>query len=176
MNIRTATSRDSHAIRSVHLDAFPKGEGEAVAQLAADLLEDDTTPETLSLVAERDGVIVGHVAFSPVFVAGNDEFNGYILAPLGVSSVLQKGGVGRALVEHGMRRLAALSANAVFVYGDPDYYGRFGFSAEAARGYSAPFPLQYPLGWQARILDDSDPNRSSATITCVESLSDPGLW
>ncbi|MBL37613.1 MAG: GNAT family N-acetyltransferase [Xanthomonadales bacterium] len=176
MDIRIATIRDTDAVRAVHLDAFPEGEGAPVAKLAADLLEEKTTPETLSLVAESDGAIVGHVAFSPVFVEGIDDFNGYILAPLGVKASSQKGGVGRALIEYGMRRLSEKGVEVVFVYGDPDYYGRFGFNAEAASVYNAPYPLQYPFGWQAAVLDEPTPCDSPVTIACVESLSDPGLW
>lgn len=176
MLVRIATSRDSDAVRAVHLNAFPEEEAAPVAKLATALLEDDSTPDTLSLVAERDGVVFGHVAFSPVSIAGSDEFNGYILAPLAVSSALQKGGVGGMLVEHGLRRLAKLGANVVFVYGDPDYYGRFGFSADAASGYDAPYPLQYPFGWQALVLDEPNRVEPTVTINCVGPLSDPGLW
>lgn len=176
MNTRIATSRDSDAVRAVHLDAFPEGEGAPVAKLAADLLEEETTPEILSLVAESDGAIVGHVAFSPVFVEAREEFKGYILSPLGVKASRQKGGIGRALIEDGLRRLSEKDVDVVFVYGDPDYYGRFGFSAEAARVYHAPYPLQYPFGWQALVLDEPNLGESPVTITCVESLSDPGLW
>lgn len=176
MDIRIATSRDSDAVRAVHLDAFPEGEGAPVAKLATDLLEEETTPEILSLVAESDGAIAGHIAFSPVAIKDNEEFKGYILAPLGVKTSSQKGGIGQALIEYGMRRLSQQGVEVVFVYGDPDYYGRFGFSAEAASGYNAPYPLQYPFGWQAIMLDAPKPAESPVTITCVESLSDPGLW
>ena len=176
MNIRIATSRDKQAIKAVHIEAFPEGEGETVAKLAADLLENDTTPDTFSLVAERDGAIVGHVAFSPVFVEGVDDFNGYILAPLGVKASSQKGGLGRALIEDGLRRLSDRGVEVLFVYGDPDYYGRFGFGAEAADGYDAPYPLQYPFGWQAVVLNEANPADLPVMITCVESLCDPGLW
>lgn len=176
MKIRIATSRDRDAIQAVHIDAFPEDEGDAVAKLAVDLLEEKTTPEILSLVAESDGWLVGHVAFSPVFIEDHDEFKGYILAPLGVKASRQKGGIGRALIEDGLRRLSVKDVDVVFVYGDPDYYGRFGFSAEAARVYHAPYPLQYPFGWQALVLDEPNLGESPVTITCVESLSDPGLW
>lgn len=176
MDIRIATIRDTDAVRAVHLDAFREGEGAAVAKLAADLLEEKTTPEILSLVAESDGAIFGHVAFSPVTIEGNDEFKGYILSPLGVKASSQKRGVGRALIEDGMRRLWKKDVEMVFVYGDPDYYGRFGFSAEAASDYKPPYPLQYPFGWQAVVLDEPEQADSPVTIICVESLSDPGLW
>lgn len=176
MLVRIATSRDSDAVRAVHLKAFPEDEAPTVAKLAVDLLEERSSSDILSLVAESDDLIVGHIAFSPVFIAGNDDFNGYILAPLAVTSGLQQSGVGRTLVDHGMRRLAALGADVVFVYGDPDYYGRYGFSAEAAAGYNAPYRLQYPFGWQAVVLNETNPADPPVTITCVESLSDPGLW
>lgn len=176
LNVRAATNRDRQAIQAVHVEAFPEGEGATVAKLAADLLEEDTTPETLSLVAGRDGVIVGHAAFSPVFIADNEEFKGYILSPLAVKASSQKGGIGRALIEDGLRRLSENGVEVVFVYGDPEYYGRFGFSAEAASVYNAPYPLQYPFGWQAVLLDEPKPAESPVTIICVDSLSDPGLW
>ena len=127
-------------------------------------------------MAESDGAISGHLAFSPVTIEGNDDFKGYILAPLGVKASCQKGGIGRSLIEDGMRRLSDNGVEVLFVYGDPDYYGRFGFSAAAARDYNAPYPLQYPVGWQAVVLEAPILAESPARITCVEPLSDPGLW
>lgn len=147
-----------------------------MAKLAADLFEERATPAILSMVAESDDVIIGHVAFSPVFIEDNDEFKGYILAPLGVKASSQKGGIGRRLIEDSMRRLSEQGVEAVFVYGDPDYYGRFGFSNEAASVYHAPYPLQYPFGWQAVVLRGPKPAGAPVTITCVDPLSDPGLW
>jgi len=176
MNIRIATSPDVDAIQAVHINAFPEAEGAPVAKLAGDLLEERTTPEILSLVAESGGEIVGHVAFSPVAITGSDELKGYILAPLAVKAASQNGGIGRALVEDGLRRLSDMGVNVVFVYGDPDYYRRFDFSADAALRYNAPYPLKYPFGWQAVVLTEPKPARSPVTISCVESLSDPGLW
>jgi|SRR6056297_681890 len=176
MNIRIATSRDQAAVKAVHIAAFPEDEGETVAQLAADLLAEKAAAETLSLAYEDDGSVVGHIAFSPVFLEDSDGFSGYILAPLGVSPQCQKGGVGKKLVEHGLRRLSEIGVNVVFVYGDPDYYGRFGFRADAASRYNAPYPLQYPFGWQALVLDEPAVAGSAVTISCVESLSDPGFW
>jgi putative acetyltransferase len=100
MNIRIATDQDRDAISRVYLSAFPKGESETVAKVALDLLCDDTTPRTLSLIAESDGSVVGHVAFSPVAVVNNEACQAYILAPLAVQSNYQKRGIGWGLVEH----------------------------------------------------------------------------
>ena len=48
-----------------------------------------------------------------------------------------------------------MGVNVVFVYGDPKYYGKFGFSAEVASAYSPPYELQYPFGWQAVALNNT---------------------
>lgn len=80
----------------------------------------------LSLVAEDDGVIVGHIAFSPVVLEGG-EGGWYGLGPVSVLPERQGAGVGGALVREGLDRLRALGAAGCVLLGDPAYYGRFGF-------------------------------------------------
>lgn len=81
----------------------------------------------LSLVAEVDGRVVGHIAFSPVGIsAGSKDWYG--LGPLSVLPEFQRQGIGRALIEEGLSRLKALNAQGVCLVGHPDYYRKFGFS------------------------------------------------
>lgn len=176
MHIRIATNQDYDDIQNVHLCAFPEAESEVVSRLATDLLFEKTTPQIISLVAETDDAIVGHIAFSPVTIDNNENFQGYILAPLGVKPDCQKRRIGSKLIEYGMQQLPAMRVNAVFVYGDPRYYGRFGFSAEAAEQYAAPYHLQYAFGWQAIVFIKSKIENPPVAITCVASLRDPKLW
>lgn len=176
MNIRIATIHDSVDVQRVYLYAFPKGEGEIVSKLSIDLLSEQTTPQTISLVAETDGIIVGHIAFSPVSIDNHQNFQGYILAPLGIMPEYQKRRIGSKLIEYGMHQLPGMGINVVFVYGDPKYYSRFGFSADAAHQYITPYKLQYPFGWQAIILKECDIENPPVAITCVTSLCDPRLW
>lgn len=176
MNIRIATNQDRDDIQSVYLSAFPKGESEIVSKLAVDLLSENTTPQTISLVAETDDSVVGHIAFSPVMIDNNENFKGYILAPLGVKPDYQKRRIGSMLIEYGMQQLSAMKVNIVFVYGDPKYYERFGFNADAARNYTPPYKLRYPFGWQAIVLKELDIEKPPVAITCVTSLRDPKLW
>ena len=138
------------------LCAFPEGEREIISRLAVNLLAEEGTPRTLSLVAETGGMVVGHIAFSPVIIDNNENVQGYILAPLGVKPEYQKRRIGAKLIEYGMQQLSVMGVNVVFVYGDPKYYGRFGFSADAAHQYLTPFQLQYPFGWQAIVLNEYD--------------------
>ena len=143
MSIRIAISLDRDDVRDVHLCAFPEGEREIVSKLAINLLSERTTPQTISLVAETEGAVVGHVAFSPVTIDNNEDFQGYILAPLGVKPDYQKRRIGSKLIESGMQLLSKMGVNILFVYGDPEYYSKFGFSADVADRYIPPYKLQY---------------------------------
>lgn len=176
IHIRVATSLDSKDIRDIHLCAFAEGERQKVSTLAVNLLNEETNPNTISLVAEADNTIVGHIAFSPVTINNNKTWSGYILAPLGVKPEYQKRQIGSKLVESGIERLSKMGVNVVFVYGDPQYYGKFGFSPDAASVYSPPYTLQYPFGWQAISLNDDSFIAESAKLSCVAPLSDPELW
>ena len=176
MRIRIATSLDRDDVRDVQLDAFPKGEREAVAKPALDLLSENTTPQTIAWVAEIEGAVVGHMAFSPVTIGSNENAQGYILAPLGVKPGCQNRRIGSALIKSGIQQLSEMDVNILFVYGDPNYYSRFGFSADAARRYTPPYRLQYPFGWQAIVLNECRSEESPVKIACVTSLCDPGLW
>lgn len=163
-------------MKSLYLCAFDKGENEIVSKLAIVLLSKQMTPETISLVYETDGAIVGHIAFSPVVTDNNPTFQGYILAPLAVKPDYQKRRIGSKLIEHGTQQLSDMGINVLFVYGDPRYYARFGFSADAAHQYSAPYELQYPFGWQAIVLKECHIENPPLAISCVAPLCDPKLW
>lgn len=176
MHIRPTTQKDIEAIRHIHLLAFSEEEREVVAQLAVELLTEKTTPEILSLVAEVDGVECGHIAFSPVTLSTTDKWRGYILAPLAVTPAHQRSHIGSRLVHQGISTLQELGVHTLFVYGDPDYYGRFGFKVETANQYVPPYPLQYPFGWQALALNDFAEAGLSGTISCVQALSSEELW
>lgn len=175
-SIRAATKLDHDNIREVHLRAFSGGEAQVVATLASNLLSDETSPETFALVAEIDGTVVGHIAFSPVTFDTKRKLKGYILAPLGVMPDYQKCRIGSELIEVGIEQLSKKGVNVLFVYGDPKYYGKFGFKAETASNYLPPYELQYPFGWLANIINEEGSAERTIKISCVASLRDPALW
>ena len=176
IHIRVANGLDSKDIRDIYLCAFPEGERQKVSTLAVSLLNEETNPDTISLVAEADSAVVGHIAFSPVTIDNSKTWSGYILAPLGIKPKYQKRRIGSKLTESGIERLSKMSVNVVFVYGDPQYYGKFGFSPDVASRYSPPYELQYPFGWQAISLDDDSFTAESAKLSCAAPLSNPELW
>jgi putative acetyltransferase len=126
VTIRSETRADIDAIAGVTVAAFAtlaisnQTEHAIVAALrAADAL-------TLSLVAEADGRIVGHVAFSLVTIADGTR-GWYGLGPVSVAPANQRQGIGGALIRAGLARLRALGARGCCLVGHPAYYGRFGF-------------------------------------------------
>jgi len=158
------------------LCAFPEGERETVSKLAIDLLVENTASQTISLVAETDHTVIGHVAFSPVKFDNNDNLQGYILAPLAVMPDYQKQRIGSNLIESGIQTLLTMGVNILFVYGDPKYYGKFGFNAKSAENFIPRYKLQYPFGWQAIIFNEFSIEGAPCCIDCVDSLDDPKLW
>ena len=119
--IRLEQSSDAAAIDYVLRSAFPTDQE---ARLV-DLLRKHQRLR-LSLIAEIDGVIVGHIAFSQVTIAGSvANSTGLGLAPLSIVAELQRRGLGAELVGEGLRACERLGAGFVVVLGEPEYYHRF---------------------------------------------------
>lgn len=151
-----------------------------MAALALELLRGHEAQSGFARVAVVAGCVVGHVAFSPVRLREDASWTGFILAPLAVLPDQQGHGVGDALVRDGLARVRAAGAKACFVYGDPAYYGRFGFTAEAALPFTPPHDLSYPTGWQGLSLTLTliAPGEAGTrgTLSCVDALDDATLW
>jgi putative acetyltransferase len=81
---------------------------------------------TVSLVAEIDGRVVGHIAFSPV-VMSDGTTGWYGLGPVSVQPAYQRMGIGKALIQEGLNRLKNLGARGCCLVGHPQYYIKFGF-------------------------------------------------
>ena len=130
--MRPATAADHAAIRRVEIAAF--GREDEARMVEAARAEGAVLAE---LVAEQNGEIVGHILFSRMTVTPARFFAG--LAPVAVSPKAQGRGIGAALCRAGIEAVRTLGAAAVVVLGHPDYYPRFGFSAEAARRLASPY-------------------------------------
>lgn len=128
--IRNETPDDIDAIAEVTIAAFKTlaisqhTEQFIVAALrAAKVL-------TLSLVAESEDRVIGHIAFSPVTLSDGTP-NWYGLGPVSVLPEHQRTGIGRLLIEEGLLRLKDLNARGCCLVGHPEYYRRFGFRNES---------------------------------------------
>lgn len=136
MTVREENREDRSAIHVVHEAAFGGAE-------EADLVDKlrDEGDALLSLVAEVDRSVVGHVLFSRMWIEmAGEAVEAVALAPVAVLPAHQNRGVGGELVRHGLDLLRARGERIVIVLGHPAYYPRFGFSSEKARALDSPFP------------------------------------
>ncbi len=128
--IRPEKPEDVTAIHHVNAIAFGQPqEGDLVdgLRLAGAL--------TISLVAEQDGRIVGHIAFSPVMITSDTAVVDAIgLAPMAVLPEYQRQGIGSQLVESGLEACREMGYGIVVVLGHPNYYPRFGFTPSKPLG------------------------------------------
>jgi putative acetyltransferase len=124
--IRNETRNDVCAITEVTIAAFKTleisnhTEQFIIAALRA------SKALTVSLVAEVDGRVIGHIAFSPVTISDGTP-NWFGLGPVSVLPEHQRRGIGKALIQEGLQRLKDLNARGCCLVGHPDYYRKFGF-------------------------------------------------
>lgn len=130
MTIRPERPQDVAAIREVNVAAFLTHPFSIQTEhLIVEALRDAGALE-ISLVAEADGIVVGHIAFSRATIGETSE-GWYLLGPVAVLPEYQRRGIGSALVEAGLAELRARGAAGCALVGDPAFYRRFGFEHHA---------------------------------------------
>lgn len=137
MSIRPEQPSDSSAIREVIERSFGRP---AEANLVAALRGIPGFDPALSLIAELNGRIVGHILFSPIAIESALQSRpAMALAPVCVLPEYQGCGIGSGLILHGLRLCKLRGHGVVVVLGEPGYYGRFGFQRASLFGVRAPF-------------------------------------
>ena len=111
-------------------------------QLVDKLRKAPTFIEELSLVAELNGQVVGHILFTPIIIDnGKQQFQSLVLAPVSVLPEFQKMGIGGQLIRTGHQKAVDLGFNSVILLGHPQYYPRFGYKPASIWGIKSPIPL-----------------------------------
>lgn len=124
--IRSETQLDVSAITEVTVAAFRTLEiSNHTEQFIIEALR-AAKALTISLVAEVDARVIGHIAFSPVTISDGTQ-NWYGLGPVSVLPEYQRQGIGKALIREGLSRLKDMNAQGCCLVGHPDYYRKLGF-------------------------------------------------
>lgn len=162
MIVRPERADDATAIHALVSDAFGQvQEADLVDRLRSD------GDLVCSLVADDDSGLMGHVAFSRLWIGqGTSRLAGVSLAPVAVLPTHQRSGIGSALIRAGHTRLRDAGERIVFVLGDPAYYQRFGFSRASAAGFDCIYQGDY---LQALRLAPDAP--SSGRVTYASAFS-----
>lgn len=137
LTIRPESPEDIPGIHRVNELAFGRaGEADLV-----DALREEARP-FLSLVAEQDGQVVGHICFTPVTIESDEgSFTALGLAPMAVLPGLQNEGIGSQLVRKGLEECRRIGHDVVVVLGHSEYYPRFGFLPASSRGLRCEYPV-----------------------------------
>ena len=137
--IRPECAEDERGISALITEAFATAEHSSGTE--AEIVERLRSANALSisLVAEEERQIVGHIAFSPVTIAGADR-RWFGLGPVAVRPTHQGKGIGAGLIEAGLAQLRLWGAAGCVVLGDPAYYRRFGFRADPRLTFLGPPP------------------------------------
>ncbi len=129
MKIRSEQAHDIKGIRKINLNTF---ETDAEANLVDALRSSGT--DLISLVADENDRIIGHILFSPVTIEDSPDIKIMGLGPMAVLPIWQGKGVGTKLVNEGLRSCLKSGYKAVVVLGHPEYYPRFGFKSSVNFG------------------------------------------
>ena len=166
--IRSESDADASAITEVTVAAFETLEisGHTEQFIVAALRRAKAL--TLSLVAEVDGRVAGHIAFSPVTISDGTP-NWYGLGPVSVLPACQRQGIGKALIREGLSRLNAMQAQGCCLVGHPEYYRQFGFQHLAELGY----PGVPPEVFFALVLDGPAPQGAVTFHEAFQADSPP---
>jgi predicted N-acetyltransferase YhbS len=100
----------------------------------------------------------------------------WLLSPVAVRPEAQGRGAGSRLIRHGLDALRGTGADVALTYGDPAYYGRFGFAPVTTDLIPAPQRLSLPQGWQALPLGARPLSALQGPVTCAPAWDDPALW
>lgn len=136
MMIRVEEKKDWGAVYDLNLSAFETSAEAGLVNVSREKAE-----PVISLVAEEEGKIVGHIMFSPVSLSDHPDLKLMGLAPMAVDPGHQYGGIGSALVEAGLKRCRQLGFAWVVVLGHPDYYSRFGFLPSSRFGIDSEYEV-----------------------------------
>ena len=175
MIFRNSNQEDNDAICKLHVESFGNEEGPVIERLALEILNFKSDNPIYSFVIENSESIIGHIIFSPVTIGGCEKTKAYILAPLAISSAHQKKGLGTKLISHGISKLKAQGIEVVFVFGDPNFYGRSGFKTES--NIATPFKITYPPeAWMTRELTSGVLSNTSGIAKCIPPLMLKEYW
>ena len=153
MTVRVSRDGDWPEVLDVHRRAFG---GELEPQMADDVRASDGWVPELSLVADEDGIVVGHVLTSWVGLEGSER-RLLQLGPIGVLPERQGQGIGSALVLATLDAVRALGEPLLLLEGAPAYYGRFGFVRADELGLLPPPQALYDWAFQVAVLDEDTP-------------------
>ena len=155
MRIQEEKKTDIDQITQLHNQAF---DGSEEGEIVNNLRKNHNL--TISLVCELDGIIIGHIAYSPIYK--EQEIIGLGLAPVAVLPNYQNQGIGSKLIRQGNSVALSKGYKKIFVLGSPEYYSRFGFNLAREYNYYSIFD---PEGDHFMVMGDQMENEEPEKVS-----------
>lgn len=131
ITLRHETPQDYHSVEALTREAFWNHHVPGCDEhyLLHTMRAHDLFIEDLDYVAEIDGKLVGNIVYahSKIIGDGGQDWDVITFGPVSVLPAYQSRGIGGKLIRHTIEQAKALGYRAILIYGDPDYYSRFGF-------------------------------------------------
>jgi putative acetyltransferase len=134
--IRQEIASDYEKVYEINKLAFQQ---ESESKIIEQIRKGNNFIPELSLVAEVNSEIVGHILFSKIKIVGDSTFDSLALAPMAVIPEFQKRGIGSKLIRRGIEKAKELGFDSIIVLGHKDYYPKFGFQKASKWGIQCPF-------------------------------------
>ncbi|MDD2665591.1 MAG: N-acetyltransferase [Methanocellales archaeon] len=136
LTIRKGEEKDYKKVYEVNCLAFQQ---ENESKLIEKIRKGKNFIPELSLVAEIEDEIMGHILFSRINIFGDSVFDSLALAPMAVSPEFQKKGIGSNLIKKGIEKAKELGFDSIIVLGHKEYYPKFGFQRASKWNIKCPF-------------------------------------
>lgn len=167
--IQKSTAADLDSLQRLYSSAFPE---EDLFPLVKRLLNEPSS--VISQSAFKDSDLVGHIAFTRCELHP-DKKNVALLGPIAIDPDSQHQGIGTSLIETGMEQMKEMDVCRILVLGDPNYYGRFGFTPEQTILPPYALPPEWSEAWQSKSLSD-DLSSLNGELNLPSIWMEEALW
>jgi len=186
MNLRYFELGDAGKVKELFFQTFKDSEGlregRLIKQLVDDLISKTDDKDLIGFVSEQESTLSGSVFFSRVRLIGqggdssSQAGKAFLLSPMAVATSMQSQGVGQKLIRFGLDNLKDAGVSSVFTYGDPAYYGKFGFQSVDRAIVIPPYRLTQPEGWLAKSLGPKQEFQEEVRMKCVSAFDKEVYW
>ena len=178
MKLSKYVPNNAAEIEQLFIKTFSASEGSAegklIGRLVKEIMASPDARDMYCFIATENEKIIGGVFFTRMtFESG---VNAFILSPMATLSDYQGKGVGKKLINFGLKNLKKDGVELVITYGDPGFYSKVGFSIVTENIVPAPLKLTMPEGWLAQSLVGGEIKPITGKSHCVAALDNPELW
>ena len=178
MSIKTINRNSQLELENLFETVFTSSvgelEGHLIGKLVSMLASAIDNREIICIGKTEREKLIGSVFFTRLRF--KQELQIFMLAPVAVATACQGKGVGRALIEFGLKEMQNRDVSAVVTYGDPAYYSRIGFHSLSEEVIKAPLELSMPEGWLGQSLSGKSIRVIEERPGCAEAFNDPAYW